>query len=83
MIISNVSSVWRLHSLKVPCTDCPTLTYHTIESAYGMDNHFTSLVRVILKKYMACRIKKALKDQHNEKKSKGNSIHRSRIFQNV
>ncbi len=56
---------------------------HSFETSYGTENHYTSLIHLILKKYFALRLKNSLKNASLEKKFGGNAIHRARIFSNV
>ena len=56
---------------------------HSVDTADGTENHFTSLIHLILKKYLALRLKKVHQDQASQKKAHGNYLHRSRIFQNM
>ena len=60
----------------------PTLAYHSLETAMGCDNHYTSLVHLISRKYLRLRIKKICRDAAL-KRSHGNSILRSRVFQGL
>ena len=56
---------------------------HSMDTADGTENHYISLVHLVLKKYIALRLKKIHKDSATKKKSAGNYLHRSRIFQNL
>jgi len=59
-------------------------SHHCFETAYGTENHFTSLIHLILRKFFCSRAKKMVKDNNLKKKFHGgNSIHRARIFSNV
>ncbi len=55
---------------------------HNINSAYGADSHYVSLVHLVLRRYISLRLKKIHQDMSSQK-NKGNYLHRSRIFQNV
>ncbi len=54
---------------------------HSFDTSYRIENHYTSLVHLILKKYFPMRIKKSHKDQAHAEKPNGNALHRARIFQ--
>ncbi len=56
---------------------------HSLDTADGTENHYTSLVHLILKKYISLRLKKIFKDKEMARNAKGHYLHRSRIFQNV
>ena len=56
----------------------PNLSIHSLETSDGADNHYLTLVRLISRKYLKLRIKKILRDR-SLIKSRGNSLHRSRI----
>ncbi len=55
---------------------------HNLDSAYGTDSHYLSLVHLVLRRYISLRLKKIHQDLSSQK-NKGNYLHRSRIFQNV
>jgi hypothetical protein len=61
----------------------PALTsHHATDTAIGVDNHYWSLIQLLVKKYLNMRLKKVMKESAYAKKS-GNSVHRSRIFQSL
>jgi hypothetical protein len=60
----------------------PTLASHAADTAIGVDNHYWSLIQLLVKKYLNMRLKKVMKESAFAKKS-GNSVHRSRIFQSL
>ena len=55
---------------------------HTLYTADRLENHFMSLTHLVLKKYLAMRLKKTYKEAATHS-SLGNYLHRSRIFKNV
>ena len=59
-----------------------SLTGHALETAEGINNHLTTLIRLVSKRHIRLRIKKMLKDKTLDKVH-GNYLHRLRIFQNV
>ena len=59
-----------------------SLTSHALETAVGIDNHLTTLMRLVARRQIRLRIKKILKDRTLDKVH-GNYLHRLRIFQNV
>jgi len=57
---------------------------HSANTADGTETHYSGLIHLVLKKYFALRLKKICKDEAcRAKTSRGNFIHRTRIFQNV
>lgn len=55
---------------------------HQFDTADGTENHYTTLVHLISRKYLRLRTQKVLKDLADPKNI-GNFIHRTRIFKNV
>ena len=53
--------------------------FHSLETGIGCDNHYTTLVHLISRKYLRLRIKKLCRDSAL-KRSHGNSILRSIVF---
>ena len=53
--------------------------FHSLETGIGCDNHYTTLVHLISRKYLRLRIKKLCRDSAL-KRSHGNSLLRSRVF---
>ena len=53
---------------------------HYLETSFGVDDHFYSIIRLILKKFFVMRIKKSLNDRSLDKGS-GNFLMRLRAFQ--
>lgn len=60
----------------------PTLSQHQFDTADGMENHCTTLVHLISRKYIHFRTTKFLKDS-TDPMNIGNFMHRMKIFQNV
>lgn len=61
----------------------PTLqkNKHAFLTSLGAENHFISIIKLMLKKFFALRVKKKLKDRAFAKKDSGNFLQRSRIVQ--
>ena len=53
---------------------------HLYHTSRDFDNHYTKMMKLILQKYFALRIRKVLNDIHYQKRQDGNKIQRLRIF---
>ena len=57
--------------------------FHSLVTSNGADNHYTTLIQLVSRKYLRLRIKNNLKDHAREKafgKPCGNDLHRRRML---